>query len=60
MPKKELRLCPIFFLWAFIESVMCVLMQVCLSLLNTWNGRRTEQWDPTSSTILQVRPSRTV
>ncbi|BDA49468.1 probable ubiquitin-conjugating enzyme E2 23 [Coccomyxa sp. Obi] len=28
--------------------------KVCLSLLNTWNGRRTEQWDPTTSSILQV------
>lgn len=33
-----------------------LLKQVCLSLLNTWDGRRTEQWDPTTSSILQVCP----
>ncbi|EIE19079.1 hypothetical protein COCSUDRAFT_20108 [Coccomyxa subellipsoidea C-169] len=36
------------------HSLHFLLPLVCLSLLNTWNGRRTEQWDPTSSTILQV------
>ena len=30
--------------------------KVCLSLLNTWAGRNSEVWDPTSSTILQARP----
>ncbi|KAH9621494.1 hypothetical protein KSS87_002749 [Heliosperma pusillum] len=28
--------------------------KVCLSLLNTWNGRGNEVWDPQSSSILQV------
>jgi ubiquitin-conjugating enzyme E2 O len=27
---------------------------VCLSLLNTWSGKKCEKWDPSSSTILQV------
>lgn len=27
---------------------------VCLSLLNTWNGRKCEKWDPSNSTLLQV------
>ncbi|XP_027916319.1 putative ubiquitin-conjugating enzyme E2 38 [Vigna unguiculata] len=27
---------------------------VCLSLLNTWSGKKTERWDPGNSTILQV------
>ncbi|KAE9601501.1 hypothetical protein Lal_00040667 [Lupinus albus] len=27
---------------------------VCLSLLNTWHGSRSEKWDPTGSTILQL------
>lgn len=27
---------------------------VCLSLLNTWVGRKKEKWDPSQSTILQV------
>lgn len=31
--------------------------KVCLSLLNTWAGRNGEVWDPTSSTILQARPT---
>jgi ubiquitin-conjugating enzyme E2 O len=29
-------------------------MQVCLSLLNTWQGKGSEVWHPSSSTILQV------
>ena len=33
---------------------MCVPVQVCLSLLNTWQGRGTEVWDPKSSSVLQV------
>ncbi|XP_068640389.1 probable ubiquitin-conjugating enzyme E2 23 [Aristolochia californica] len=28
--------------------------KVCLSLLNTWNGKGNEVWDPSSSSILQV------
>ncbi|KAK4782899.1 hypothetical protein SAY86_007273 [Trapa natans] len=28
--------------------------KVCLSLLNTWSGKKTERWDPNGSTILQV------
>eukprot|EP00245_Coleochaete_scutata_P016522 TRINITY_DN7742_c0_g2_i1.p1 TRINITY_DN7742_c0_g2~~TRINITY_DN7742_c0_g2_i1.p1 ORF type:complete len:329 (+),score=83.34 TRINITY_DN7742_c0_g2_i1:71-988(+) len=28
--------------------------KVCLSLLNTWNGKGNEVWTPTTSTILQV------
>ncbi|KAI4304532.1 hypothetical protein MLD38_040028 [Melastoma candidum] len=28
--------------------------KVCLSLLNTWTGKGTEVWDPSSSSILQV------
>ncbi|CAK9145666.1 unnamed protein product [Ilex paraguariensis] len=28
--------------------------RVCLSLLNTWTGRRNEKWDPNQSTVLQV------
>ncbi|XP_026381131.1 putative ubiquitin-conjugating enzyme E2 38 [Papaver somniferum] len=28
--------------------------KVCLSLLNTWNGRREEHWTPGQSTMLQV------
>nr|KYP57875.1 putative ubiquitin carrier protein E2 23 [Cajanus cajan] len=28
--------------------------KVCLSLLNTWHGRKRELWDPCESTILQV------
>lgn len=27
---------------------------VCLSLLNTWNGRPNECWNPQASTLLQV------
>ncbi|KAK6913678.1 Ubiquitin-conjugating enzyme E2 [Dillenia turbinata] len=27
---------------------------VCLSLLNTWNGKSNEKWNPSGSTILQV------
>ncbi|KAK6930293.1 Ubiquitin-conjugating enzyme E2 [Dillenia turbinata] len=27
---------------------------VCLSLLNTWNGKSIEKWNPSESTILQV------
>lgn len=27
---------------------------VCLSLLNTWSGRKTERWNPSGSTLLQV------
>ncbi|CAL0330204.1 unnamed protein product [Lupinus luteus] len=27
---------------------------VCLSLLNTWHGSKSEKWDPTGSTILQL------
>lgn len=27
---------------------------VCLSLLNTWQGKKEEMWDPSRSTILQV------
>ncbi|KAL7210617.1 hypothetical protein ACSBR1_032054 [Camellia fascicularis] len=27
---------------------------VCLSLLNTWYGKRTEKWNPDESTVLQV------
>lgn len=29
---------------------------VCLSLLNTWNGRPQECWNPEASTLLQVTP----
>lgn len=33
---------------------------VCLSLLNTWDGRPEESWRPATSTLLQVnRPPRT-
>ncbi|RVW69392.1 putative ubiquitin-conjugating enzyme E2 39 [Vitis vinifera] len=28
--------------------------RVCLSLLNTWVGRKKEKWDPSQSTVLQV------
>lgn len=28
--------------------------KVCLSLLNTWNGKGNEKWVPQSSTMLQV------
>ncbi|XP_015883171.3 putative ubiquitin-conjugating enzyme E2 38 [Ziziphus jujuba] len=28
--------------------------RVCLSLLNTWAGRKTEKWNPSESTVLQV------
>ena len=28
--------------------------KVCLSLLNTWNGRLSERWNPDASTLLQV------
>ena len=28
--------------------------KVCLSLLNTWNGRTNERWQPESTTLLQV------
>ncbi|KAK7291707.1 hypothetical protein RIF29_07071 [Crotalaria pallida] len=28
--------------------------KVCLSLLNTWSGKKCEKWDPSNSTILQV------
>ncbi|RZC04398.1 probable ubiquitin-conjugating enzyme E2 24 [Glycine soja] len=28
--------------------------RVCLSLLNTWTGRKSEKWDPSGSTMLQV------
>lgn len=28
--------------------------KVCLSLLNTWNGKKSERWDPNTSNILQV------
>ncbi|KAF8387656.1 hypothetical protein HHK36_026310 [Tetracentron sinense] len=28
--------------------------RVCLSLLNTWAGRKNERWNPSESTILQV------
>ena len=28
--------------------------KVCLSLLNTWNGRTNERWQPDSTTLLQV------
>ncbi|CAJ1940833.1 unnamed protein product [Sphenostylis stenocarpa] len=28
--------------------------RVCLSLLNTWHGRKKEKWDPSESTMLQV------
>jgi ubiquitin-protein ligase len=28
--------------------------KVCLSLLGTWNGVSTENWDPKISTLLQV------
>ncbi|KAK7348051.1 hypothetical protein VNO80_22600 [Phaseolus coccineus] len=28
--------------------------RVCLSLLNTWFGKKTERWDPSESTMLQV------
>ncbi|CAJ1940832.1 unnamed protein product [Sphenostylis stenocarpa] len=28
--------------------------KVCLSLLNTWHGRKREKWDPSESTMLQV------
>ncbi|XP_058735619.1 putative ubiquitin-conjugating enzyme E2 39 [Vicia villosa] len=27
---------------------------VCLSLLNTWSGKKCERWDPATSTLLQV------
>lgn len=27
---------------------------VCLSLLNTWSGKKCERWDPSTSTLLQV------
>ncbi|XP_057957343.1 probable ubiquitin-conjugating enzyme E2 24 [Malania oleifera] len=27
---------------------------VCLSLLNTWSGKKTQKWNPSQSTILQV------
>ncbi|XP_061992623.1 putative ubiquitin-conjugating enzyme E2 38 [Rosa rugosa] len=27
---------------------------VCLSLLNTWTGKKREKWDPAQSTVLQV------
>ncbi|KAK7348049.1 hypothetical protein VNO80_22598 [Phaseolus coccineus] len=27
---------------------------VCLSLINTWIGRRNERWDPSGSTVLQL------
>lgn len=28
--------------------------RVCLSLLNTWLGKKSEKWDPQNSTILQI------
>ncbi|XP_021737936.1 probable ubiquitin-conjugating enzyme E2 25 [Chenopodium quinoa] len=28
--------------------------RVCLSLLNTWSGKKCEKWDPNKSTILQL------
>ncbi|KAI3917932.1 hypothetical protein MKW98_000166 [Papaver atlanticum] len=28
--------------------------KVCLSLLNTWHGNKTESWNPSQSTVLQV------
>lgn len=28
--------------------------RVCLSLLNTWTGKKSEKWNPSESTILQV------
>ncbi|KAL2921124.1 putative ubiquitin-conjugating enzyme E2 23 [Bienertia sinuspersici] len=28
--------------------------KVCLSLLNTWTGKKSEKWDPKNSTILQI------
>ncbi|TKY54251.1 putative ubiquitin-conjugating enzyme E2 38 [Spatholobus suberectus] len=28
--------------------------KVCLSLLNTWHGKKREKWDPSGSTLLQV------
>ncbi|XP_039685340.1 probable ubiquitin-conjugating enzyme E2 25 [Medicago truncatula] len=28
--------------------------KVCLSLVNTWNGKKCEKWDPSNSTLLQV------
>lgn len=28
--------------------------RVCLSLLNTWNGKKSEKWDSKNSTVLQV------
>ncbi|GAB4843006.1 hypothetical protein Ancab_012982 [Ancistrocladus abbreviatus] len=28
--------------------------RVCLSLLNTWTGKKSEKWDPSRSTIFQV------
>ncbi|GMH29729.1 hypothetical protein Nepgr_031572 [Nepenthes gracilis] len=28
--------------------------RVCLSLLNTWSGKKSEKWDPSRSTVLQV------
>lgn len=31
-------------------------LQVCLSLLGTWSGGKGENWDPSTSTALQVLP----
>ncbi|KAF3456368.1 hypothetical protein FNV43_RR01018 [Rhamnella rubrinervis] len=28
--------------------------RVCLSLLNTWTGKKTEKWNPSESTVLQI------
>ena len=34
--------------------MLCSCGKVCLSLLGTWDGQQGEQWNETTSTILQV------
>ena len=41
-------------LLTLVVDLFC-LLQVCLSILNTWHGRPEEKWNPQTSSFLQVR-----
>jgi baculoviral IAP repeat-containing protein 6 len=37
-----------------LYASILIMISVCLSLINTWQGAPIEQWQPGSSTLLQV------
>ena len=39
---------------SYAAMLYCAPLSSCLSLLNTWNGRTSERWQPESTTLLQV------